>query len=274
MKKLGYKNTYHRVVTKANLEKIKHILNEYGYYDEMTVDQIEYEKKDDLPYFILNVDSPEYIRRGSFAMSDGIFIEIGSVIREWEGIFYLPILIIRETTNETLKPFINPDMLMEHELHHLRHIIEHIDQHPDYIEKSRKHNVGSCTFADIQKSIEFEVGKIFSNEMPALISDYENGERDYYLYSDGVVSVITSHDKNEFVRYNIAQYIAKLRIAYIDRFPEKKSELSEYIEKEVNKQGKSIFGENTMSLLSVSLFKVMLLAEIKGKHYEIEERYL
>lgn len=275
MKKLGYKNTYHRVVTKANLDKIKNILNEYEYYDKNTVEQIEYEEKDNLPYFILTVDSAKYIgQRGAYAVLDGIFIEINSIIQQWEGIFYLPILIIRMITNKKLKPIINPDMLKEHELHHLRHIIEHIDQYPGYIEESRKYNAGSCTYADIEKSIKFEVSKIFSNELPALISDYEKGESDYYLYSDGLVSIATSHDKSEFVQYNLAQYIAKLGGAYIDRFSEKNAEISEYIAKEVNKQGEKRFGENTMAKLAIILFKLVSLAQSNGKHFEIEECYI
>ena len=275
MKKSVYKNTYHRVVTKANLDKIKNILNEYEYYDKNTVEQIKYEEKDNIPYFILTVDSAEYIgRRGAYAMLDGIFIEVNSIIQQWEGIFYLPILIIRKITNEKLKPIINPDMLKEHELHHLRHIIEHIDRYPGYIEESRKYNAGSCTYADIEKSIKFEVSKIFSNELPALISDYEKGESDYYLYSDGLVSITTSHDKSEFVQYNLAQYIAKLGVAYIDRFSEKKAEISEYIAKEVNKQGEKKFGENTMAKLAIVLFKLVSLAQSNGKHFEIEECYI
>ena len=68
MKKLGYKNTYHRLVTKANLDKIKDILNECEYYDKNTVEQIEYEGKNNLPYFILIVDLAQYIgRRGAYA---------------------------------------------------------------------------------------------------------------------------------------------------------------------------------------------------------------
>lgn len=274
MKKSGYKNTYHRVVTKANLDKIKNILNEYEYYDENTVEQIEYEEKDNLPYFILTVDSAEYIGRGAYAMLDGIFIEINSIIQQWEGIFYLSILIIRKITNEKLKPIINPDMLKEHELHHLQYIIEHIDRYPGYIEESRKYNVGSCTYADIEKSIKFEVSKIFSIELPAFISDYEKGERDYYLYSDGLASITTSHDKNELVQYNLAQYIVKLSVAYMDRFSEKKAELSEYIAKEVNKQGERKFGENTMAKLAIVLFKLVSLAQSNGKHFEIEECYI
>lgn len=274
MKKLGYKNAYHRVVTKANLEKIKHILNECGYYDEMTVDQIKYEEKGNLSYFLLNVDSTTYIRQGSFAMLDGIFVEVGSVIQQWEGIFYLPILIIREMTNEKLKPFVKPDMLTEHELHHLRHMIAHIDQHPGYIKKAMKYNAGSCTFDDIQKSIKFEVSKIFLSELPALVSDYENGEREYFLYADGWVTMNTSDNKDDFIRYNLAEYIAKLRAAYIERFPEKDSEISQYVAKEVNRQGKNIFGKNTMSVLAIALFKLVSLAEKEGKHYEVEERYL
>jgi len=41
MEKLDYKNTYHRLVTKENLDRIKNILNEHEYYDKNTVEQLE-----------------------------------------------------------------------------------------------------------------------------------------------------------------------------------------------------------------------------------------
>ncbi len=275
MKKSGYKDTYYRLVTKANLEQIKHILNEHEYYDKNTVEKIEYEGKDNLPYFILAVDSAEYIgRRGAYAVLDGIFIEINSIIPYWEGIFYLSILIIRKTTHEKLKLIINPEMLKEHELHHLRQKIEHIDQYPGYIEESRKYNAGSCTYANIERSIQFEVNKIFFSELPAFISDYERGERHYHLYSDGLALMATSHDKNEFVQYNLAQYIAKLEFVYSNRFSDKKAKITEYIAKEVNKQGKKRFGENTMIKLGFVLLKVISLVQNNGKYFEIDEDYI
>jgi len=271
VKKSGYKNIYLSLVKKANLDKIKHILNESGYYNENTVEQIEYEEKDNLSYFSLTVDSSEHLRRGAYALLDGIFIEINSIVQQWNGLFYLPILITREIINEKLKSFINPEMLKEHELHHLQRIIEHIDRYPSYIGDSRKYNAGSCPYADIEKSIEFEVNKLFSIELPAIIADYEKGERNFYLYSDGLASMATSHDKNEFVQYNLAQYIVQLRLAYISRFVEKQTEISDFIAKEVNKQGEKRFGENTMSKISMVLLKFVLLAQNNGKHFEIED---
>ncbi|QTA83791.1 Uncharacterized protein dnl_62070 [Desulfonema limicola] len=275
MKKSDYRNTYHRLVTEANLEKIKQILNKQGYYDTNTVEQIKYEEKDNLSYYILNVDSTKYIGQGAYAMLDGIFVEINSIIRQWEGIFYLPIMIIRKVTSENLKPYINPDMHKIHELIHLQYIIDHINKNPDYIEEARIYNAGSCSYADIKKSIKFELTKLFFNELPAFVADFENGERDYYLYSDGMASVAASDNKDEYVQYNLAQYIAKLRAAYISRFPDKTKEISDYIADEVNKQGKEIFGYiNTMEKLAIVLFKFMFLAERYGKHFKLEECHI
>ena len=271
MKKPSYKNTYLSLVKKVNLDKIKHILNESGYYNEDIVEQIEYEEKDNFSYFSLTVDSSELLRQGAYALLDGVFVEINSIVQQWNGVFYLPIMIIREVINEKLKSFVSPETIKEHELHHLQHIIEHIDKCPNYIENSMRYNVGSCPYADIEKSIEFEVNKLFSFELPAITADFEKGERDYYLYSDGLISMTTSHDKNEFIQYNLAQYIVELRLTYIDRFGEKETEITDFIAKEVNKQGKKIFGENTMTRISMVLLKFMILAKNHGKHFEIED---
>lgn len=271
MKKSGYKSVYLRVVRKANIDKIKNILNESGYYNENTVEQIEYEEKYNLSYFSLSVDSAEHLRQGAYALLDGIFIEINPIVKQWKGLFYLPILITREITNEKLKSIINPDMFKEHELHHLQHIIDHIDRCPGYIEDSRKYNSGSCAYADIEKSIEFEVNKLFSFELPAITADYEKGGRNFYLYSDGLASMATSHDKNEFVQYNLAQYIIQLRLAYINRFIDKQTQINNFIAKEVNKQGEKRFGENTISKIAMVLLKFVLIAQNNGKYFEIED---
>ena len=274
VEKSGYKNVYLRVVKKANIDKIKHILNKSGYYNEDTVGKIEYEEKDNLPYLSLSVDSAEHLRRGAYAMLDGIFIEIHSIVEQWNGLFYLPILITREAANEKLKSIINPDMFKEHELHHLHCILEHIDRCPGYIEDARKYNAGSCDYADIEKSIEFEVNKLFTLELPAIRADFEKGDRNFYLYADGWVSVAASHVKSEFVQYNLAQYIVGLRETYIDRFVEKKTEISDFIAKEVNKQGEKIFGENTMSKIAIILFKFIRLAQDSGERFELEDSYV
>ncbi len=271
----SYKNVYLRVVKHANLDKVKSILNKSGYYNENTVEQIKYETKDNLPYFCLTVDSAEHIgRESAYALLDGVFIEIDSIVKQWTGLFYLPIVITRKITNPQLKSIINPGMHKEHELHHLRCIINHIDRYPSYIEDARKYNVGSCTYADIEKSIEFEVKKFFSFELPAIIADYEKGDRNFCLYSDGFFSVAASHDKNEFVQYSLAQYIIGLRLAYFDRFVEKQTKIEALIAEEVNKQGQKRFGENTMSKIAMVLLQFIFLAENHGTHFKIEDDYL
>ena len=271
MEKSGYTKVYFQVVKKENTDRIKHILNETGYYDENTVEQIVYEEKDDLSYFCLNVDSAEYIGRNAHAMVDGIFVTSDSIVQHWEGLFYLPILIIREINNEILQSYLNSDMLKEHELHHLQRIIEHIDKCPDYIEKARKYNAGSCSYADIEKSIEFEVNKLFIFELPAFTSEFEKGEKNIFLRSDGLVSMIKLHDKNEYVQYNLGNYVEKLRRTYIDRFDDKRNKINAILDREVNKQGEKIFGANTMVKIALALLTCLVLEQKNGTHFEIDD---
>ncbi len=271
MNKTGYKNIYYQVVKESNLEIIKKIIKELGYYDEETIDKLEFNNKDNLPYFSITVDSSEHLAKGCFSLLDGIFIDIDTIAPEWKGIFYLSILIVRETANARLQPFINADSLKDHELHHLQSIIDHIDRHPDYIEKSMQYNIGSCTIENIKESIEFEVSKIFNNEMHALISDYENGERDCYLHSGGIVTVVTFHNKDEFIQYQLGSYLSSLNSNFIHKFPDMVTEINVCIDKEINKQGENIFGKNTTQKFAIALLKTFSLAQRQGKRYRIDE---
>ena len=94
------------------------------------------------------------------------------------------------------------------------------------------------------------------------------------MYSDGLALMATSHDKSEFVQYNLAQYIIQLRLAYINRFIDKQTQINDFIAKEVNKQGEKRFGENTMSKIAMVLLKFVLIAQNNGKYFEIEDCYM
>lgn len=268
--KPSYKNTYYNLVTRENLEEIKKIIKFQGYYDSTTINKIQYRELNNLPHFFLTVDSPDYTN-GHYAMLDGIYLDVNSIIPQWHGKFYLSIMIIRKPTNEKVKPFITPAKDIEHELHHLHHLIDYINKHPYYIEKSMKYNMGSCEVCDLDESIKFEVKKIFSMEVPTLILDFDLGQNDLFSYDKGTVTKITVNDKDDFLRYKVGQYIAELNNQYVKRFPENVEQIKNNLEKEVNRQGKKLFGDNCMMLLLMSLINYFSILETQGVSFEIGE---
>jgi hypothetical protein len=269
-KKPGYKNTYYNLVTRDNLEEVKKIIKNQGYYDSTTIDKIQYRELNGLPYFLLIVDSPTYTS-GHYAMLDGIYLDACSIIPPWHGKFYLTIMIIRKPTNEKIKLFIDSTKDIEHELNHLYFLIEHINKSPDYIEKSIKYNVGSCEICDLDESIKFEVKKIFSMEVPALILDFDMGQKNLFSYENGMVTKITINDKDNFLRYKVGLYLANLNNQCVKRFPENAKQIKNNLEKEVNRQGKALFGDNCMMLLLMSLVNYFSALEAKGVTYEVGE---
>ncbi len=265
---MSYKDTYYNLVTHENTEGIKKIIKNAGYYDSETINKIQYNELYGLPHLFVIVDSDDYTH-GRYALLDGIFVEIDSIIPQWHGKFYLGIMILRKPKNEKIKQFIDPDKDVKHELHHLHLLIQHIDTHTDYIESSMKYNAGYCETQDLDKSIEFEINKIFSLEVPALISDFNMGEQDLLSYENGIVTKITVDNENEFLRYKVGGYLTALSSCYAKRFPKKENQIKHTIEMEVNKQGEFLFGTNCMVLLLRSQIECFFLLKIKGTCYEV-----
>jgi hypothetical protein len=266
----SYKKTYYNLVTRENLEGIKKIIENQGYYDPVTINKIQYDEINNLPHFFIIVDSPDYTF-GHYAMLDGIYLEVDSIIPQWTGIFYLGMIITRKPTNEKIKQFIDPAKDLEHELNHLHRLIDCIDKNPDYIERSMKYNVGSCTLGDLDKSIEFEVGKIFLMEVPTLGLDFDMGQNDMFSYDQGIVTKITPGNKEDFLRYQAGHCLAELHDKYVEKFPEHVDQIKNKFTMEVNKQGKTLFGDNCMMSLLISLMEFYSVLETEGSRYEVGE---
>ena len=268
--KTSYKDTYYTLITQENLERIKEIIKEAGYYDSTFIEKIQYRELKGLPHLFLTVDSPNYTN-GHYAMLDGIFLNINSIIPQWIGKFYLSIVIIRKPTNKKIRPFIDHDKDMEHELNHLHLLINYINKYPDYIERSIKYNVDSCEVYNFGESIKFEVKKIFSMEIPTLILDFDMGQKNLFSYTNGTITKITVNNKNEFLLYQAGQRLAELNNRYIQRFPKHRQQIKDNLEKAVNKYGKALFGDNCMMLFLLSLAKYFSMSETKGVSYEVGE---
>lgn len=269
-KKPSYKNTYYNLVTRDNLERIKKIIMNQGYYDSVTINKIQYNELNGLPHFFVTIGFADYTY-GHYAMLDGIYLDVNSIIPQWHGKFYLSIMVIRKATNDKVKQFIAPAKDIEHELNHLHHLIDYIDKHPDYIEQSMKYNEGACGLSDLDGSIEFEVEKIFLMEVPTLILDFDMGQNDLFSYDKGTVTKITVNKKDDFLRYKVGQYLSELNNQYAKRFPKNMEQIKNKFEMEVNRQGKTLFGDNCMMFLLMSLVEYFSILKTKGISYEVGE---
>jgi hypothetical protein len=72
--KTRYKKAYYDLVTPENLAKIKTVLKERGSYDSETIDKIQYQEENNLPYLLIEEDSGAYLGQGNYGMVDGIFV--------------------------------------------------------------------------------------------------------------------------------------------------------------------------------------------------------
>ncbi len=192
--KLNYKDAYYKFMKIGNFEEIKKILREQEYYSSCVIDEIEFRKKDGLPYLYLLLDSFERLSEDACAMVDGIFIDIASIVPDWTDFFYLPVLVIRKENNNELKQFIDIDILEKHELVHINESINYINKNPNYIEEAMKYSVANCSIAEIKQSINFEIRNIFTSELRAVKADYENEDRNILFTREGAITRIPVHN--------------------------------------------------------------------------------
>ncbi len=271
MTQMSYRDAYHQFVKEENLDKIKDILNEHEYYDAEANAKIHVKENDGLPYILLPVESDEYTGKNGYGVADGIFLDISSRFPIWTGKFYLPVMILRQTTNKNLEQFIDLEKIEEHEIHHIKAIISYIDRNPDYIRDALKYAVGACSVEELEESVEFEVEKLFRLEKSALENDFDNGDNSFFYKSEGAVIKIAASSKGQFVRIHISHDAANLVERYLGRFPGEKKRLHAAMEKSINKWGRSVFGNNAITQLSLTLLETMALSNnsAMSTRYEI-----
>ena len=112
-------------MTPDNLDKIKALLNKKSHYDPATVARIQYQEESGLPYLFLQVDSGDYIGRGNYGMVDGNLIKIESIMPQWSGWFYLPIVILRRPAHLIMQKLVDHKRFQEHELEHLKQLLDY-----------------------------------------------------------------------------------------------------------------------------------------------------
>jgi hypothetical protein len=270
--KISYKKAYHDVVNPENLEKIKTLLKERGSYDPETIDNIRYHEQNNLPYLLVQVDSGTHLGQGNYGMVDGIFVNLEAIYPQWSGVFYLPIVFLRHPANPKLKELVEKRNIKEHELGHLQDLIEYINKTPSYINRALKFSLSACTLQNVRMSIHFEVEKVFQKEAPLLAKDYQRGETSVSISADGAVYEIEVDTEERYVEYEIGLYLGSLFEQYLKKFPDHKKLIEEFYEKEVNAQGRALFGKNAIEKIALAIVDLFnqRFNPLKAARYEIE----
>ncbi|ETR70182.1 MAG: hypothetical protein OMM_08993, partial [Candidatus Magnetoglobus multicellularis str. Araruama] len=90
--------------------------------------------------------------------------------------FYLPIIAKPNRIPEIAKKYYSEENAIKHELIHINDMLKWIEEDSAYIENSILYNQNAVTEDTVEKSIAFEIEKIFKLEPRAIEHDYENGE--------------------------------------------------------------------------------------------------
>jgi hypothetical protein len=273
MSKPSYKETYLSLIKPKNVEKIKTVLLKTENYDPETVEKIHYQKEKDLPYLFAEIDKSPHFGKSHYGMVDGSFVTLEEIYPAWKGVFYLPVVFLRRPKNPKIKALVEKRNIKAHELEHLRDLLDYIDTHPSYIKRAQKFCLDASTLENLAPSIQFEVEKIFQKEAPVAAKDYRSGETSVSIAADGAAYEIEVDSADRFVKYQIALYIGGLLERYLEKFPEHKELIGEIYKKEIEAQGRAVFGPNPLlkiGMLIVQLFKLRYIPTVAAK-FEIGE---
>jgi hypothetical protein len=254
-KNMTYKDIYLKLIHKTNKENLIRLFKETDNWERLNAINLEIIDDHELPYILVTIDHQNDLREGYFAsVMIGLYIEKEFIIEIDSSFnntyFYLPIIAKPNKMPEIAKKYYSEENAIKHELIHINDILKWIEEDPTYIENAIQYNQNVVTKDTLEKSITFEIEKIFKLEPRAMELDYENGEDliiqpfigDNYL-------TYKCKAKEEYVKLKIAEYLLPLKKAYIDKFPEKKDTIDFIFLENLDQYGKKIFGNNPYSEL-------------------------
>jgi len=161
------------LVQPKNLAQIKAILREQTDFEPAIVESIQHQQKNKQPFLFAEVDSAKLLGFGNYGMIDGIFPDLKALIPDWPGRFYLPIIFVRKPRNAKMKAYVAKKKILDHELEHLSYLLDYIDADPSYITRALESSLSASTPENIDRSVRFEIEKIFKQEAPILAKDYK-----------------------------------------------------------------------------------------------------
>ena len=248
-KRISYKDFYNKIVKKNNGEKITAILKENHAWEYFKIKQIEIIQAVPYAYILIELDIT-----GDFAAQFlGMFVEIKKYFPGYnEDNFYLPAIAYPQEYYANMKPFINKELSLAHELLHLTDIIDMIENDSSYLEKIYKYGFENIKDAgELPESIDFEIWKNFQIEPRALENDFKNGEKLILApFLFGMVMKYKCKTQEEYIQLKMSDYIFDLQDMYCERFKEEQDKIRGYFKDSINKHGHKIYGDKPYEKLS------------------------
>ncbi len=244
---MDYLSIYRKLVEKSNEEKVIAILKETGNWETLKALHLEIIENKTLSYIFITADYQHDVGGCYAAAMIGVYLEkrfITEIDEEYNhDYFYLPVIIKPDKLPEIAKKYYSEEIAVKHELIHVADMLQWINDDPEYIEKAIEYCYESATEENIEKSIDFEVKKIFRLEPQAMGNDFDSGEDmiiEPFLF--GVYMKYTCKSRAEYIKIKVADYIINLQTMYEKNFSDKKKSVEQFFQKSVMKYGKKIFG--------------------------------
>jgi len=244
---MDYIDIYRKIADKNNREKLITVFKDTGEWDKLKIVHLEIIEDGKLPYILVNVDyNEDFIGYFSSAMI-GIFMEkafAAEIDTNYDKeYFYLPVIAKPCQVPEIAKKYFSEEIAVQHELMHLSDILEWISKEPEYIENAIRYSYESATAENIDKSIDFEVRKIFALEPQAIGNDFSRGEDIIIVpFLFDIFLKYKCRTKTEYIQMKMSDYITDLREMYLKNFSDRKDSVEDFFRKSVEKYGKKIFG--------------------------------
>ena len=245
---MDYIDIYRKIADKNNREKLITVFKDTGNWEKLKAVHLEIIEDAKLPYILVNIDyNEDFIGYFSSAMI-GIFMEkafVADIDRNYDReYFYLPVIAKPCQVPEMAKKYFSEENAVQHELMHLSDILEWIRKEPEYIENAIRYTHESATAENMDKSIDFEVRKIFALEPPAIGNDFDKGED--IIIQPFIFDIFLKYKcrtKTEYIQMKVSDYITDLREMYLKNFSDRKNAVEDFFRKSVEKYGKKIFGK-------------------------------
>ncbi|UCH95531.1 MAG: hypothetical protein JSV88_01425 [Candidatus Aminicenantes bacterium] len=257
---MTHKEIYYHLVKKENANGLGQLLEKQGIFEKFKVERLEIQSQNDFPYILVQVRSKDLYA----AMFIGIFTDIRPLFPNYpDEFYYLPLIFFCPYYPEKFQKLINREFSIRHEVLHIKDILDLVEQEPGYLTKVRQYNVNNedLQLDDLEKSMDLEIFKVFYLEPRALAQDFANGENTLYMELGEKILQYHCQTSEEYVQLKINDYITKIRILYLQKFPAKKFRIENGLKNFTNKYGKDIYGEdaydNMLHLGSVHLKKLM-----------------
>jgi len=159
--------------------------------------------------------------------------------------FYLPTICYCDTYPPSVAELIDPEASLTHELIHLRDMLGIIEKDATFVTRLRAYGLGGLESPkQLAKSVDLEVYKIFTLEPPAFKSDFQHGDRVFRMQFLGQILTHQCTTEEEYIRCQLADYIATLEASYQEKFPDQREAIRRHIRHAVNRHGRAIFGAN------------------------------